>query len=197
MHVNSCKRLFAASSLAFMLTVQPCQASIAGKNNSRSFQTQAPAAERFSEPQSTVEKILKSSLQIDMVRGQGIEDALQNKDKKFLMDIINYVFENDFFKGVERRHVAKRIDTLAKAGHMFSNDQKRQIVLGMAVTVANEMRVVSKTREGAEYIKIVFSTLAKTTPENRIRLEEVKIWVFCEENPEALADRLVSTAAKK
>ncbi len=130
---------------------------------------------------------------MDMVRGEGIEDDILKKNKKSLMGIISRVFDNEFSKGAERSHVAKKLDTLAMAGHMFTYEQRHHIVLGMAVASAKEMRAVARTRDGAAYINDVFSTFIKTAPEMRGRLGEVRAWVFSEEKPEALADRLIGT----
>ncbi len=187
-------RLLAASSLALVLAAQPCRANVGSEN--RGFHDRTPATDRFMEPQSTVEKLYKSMLTMDMVRGKGIEDDIQNKDKESLMGIINYVFDNET-KGKEQRHVARKLECLVKGGHMFTAEQRRQIVLGLAVTTASEMRAIAKTSGGPAYVEEVFSTFKKTTPENEGRLKEVRTWVLSEEKPEGLADRLIGTATKK
>jgi hypothetical protein len=186
---------FAAETIGISLTARPPLVSAAGSGGARGFQNRKPQPERFITPQSAVDRAYKSQLTVHMVRGQGIEADIMNKNRRGLLDLIEFLFKNEFAKGNEQRYVSRQLDILVKGERMFTGKEKGQVVLGMALALGENMRAVSKGAGGKECISSIFGTFMKIAPESVIPLREMNAWVLSDEAPESLADRLLGAAA--
>ncbi len=196
MHVSSYRRLLLASSLALSLSA-PALASTGDRGGGQGFRNRTPSSERFLTPQSGIDRAYKSQLTTHVVRGKGIEEDIANRNRRGLLNLMEFLFKNEFAKGDERRYISRQLDLLVKGEHMFAGAEKGQVVLGMSLALGNYMRAVARSDGGRAYLDSAFGTFVKIAPEKAKPLGQIKAWVLSDEKPEALADRLAGTAGGK
>ncbi len=184
MHALSRTHTLAAAAVALAMS-SPCHASTASR--AFLFQKRLPAFEAKSERPSGY-KSPGRRVSIHVLRGRVIENCILNSDKSGIERMLKSTLgmSSDDWRG----YISGQMDALSKASGTLDAGQRRQLVLGMALGMAGEMRAAARSPGGAAFVDSAFSQMEKCVPEFSGLLAEVKKWVLSAEGPETLAGRL-------